>query len=135
MAENNKVLYRVKFREYDPRELRGTAHTGGSGADSGASGVVEVICQTVRPSELFGLVALEGLVFRDSTRFVILPDEDAARKRFGKSERLHVPYHNLLLVEEFADEVDVRKLPFIREVERPPNVESPGSVVDIRDGH
>ena len=39
------------------------------------------------------------------------------RKRFSQTERLHLPYHVLLSVEEFfEDEPDVKHLPFIREV-------------------
>jgi hypothetical protein len=103
VAEKKSLIYRVRFRD-------------GEGKDP-----IEVTCQTVRPSELFGLVVLENLIFRDNTKFVILPAEDEARKRFAKTGRIHVPYHQLVMVEEFDEApADVTKLPFVREVTASP---------------
>lgn len=66
---------------------------------------IEVLVKAVGPSEFFGLVCLEGLVFEEPGRTpgktLILPEEEAIRKRFGRSERLHLPYHNIIFVEEF----------------------------------
>jgi hypothetical protein len=96
-------LYRVKFQE--PGEKASTV----------------VVVEKVGPSDLPGMVALEGFVFFDQTRFVVLPDEDETRKRFGKTERLYLPYHVLLSIEEFLeDETDLKSLPFIREVPTSP---------------
>jgi hypothetical protein len=92
-------LFRVRFQDRDSKEPQ------------------EVVVTTVRPSEFFGLVTLEGFVFNDHKKIVILPNEDAARKRFGKTQRLHLPYHNLIYLEEFDEEpADVKHLPFVREV-------------------
>ena len=92
-------LFRVKFQERNEKAP------------------TVVVVETFGPSEHLGLVALEKFVFFDQTKFVVLPDEDEIRKRFGKTERLHLPYHVLLSVEEFyEDEPDLKNLPFIREV-------------------
>jgi hypothetical protein len=97
--ETKDRLYRVRFMDRNEKDL------------------TEVVVRSVAPSELFGLVCLEDFVFNDQRKFIILPEEDAARKKFAKTERLHLPYHNLVYVEEFLDEpTDVRNLPFVREV-------------------
>jgi hypothetical protein len=81
---------------------------------------MEVVVTHVGPSDFFGLVCLQGFVFNDNKKLVILPDEDQMRKRFGKTERLHIPYHNLVYVEEFNDTpADLKNLPFLKEVQKP----------------
>lgn len=99
MAKKQRRLFRVKFQERTEKQP------------------TTVVVEKFSPSDHFGLVCLEGFVFFDQTRFVVLPEEDETRKRFGKTERLHLPYHVLLSVEEFLeDEPDLKNLPFIREV-------------------
>jgi hypothetical protein len=94
-----KKLYRVRFIDQSERKT------------------VEVVVQSVNVSEFMGLVVLENFVFNDNRKLVILPEEDAARTRYGKTDRLHIPYHSLVFVEEFDDEpADLKHLPFVREV-------------------
>ncbi len=98
MVENRR-RYRVKFLEKN------------------AEHPVTVVASTVRASEYFGMIAIEGLVFNDHRRHIILPDEDSARRRFAKTNRLHIPYHNVICIEEFDEEPpDLKKLPFIKQV-------------------
>lgn len=101
MASKNqrRRLFRVKFYEKADKS------------------VTTVVVERFSPSEYIGLVTLDGFVFFDQTKFVVLPEEDEARKRFAKTEKLHIPYHALASVEEFiADEPDLKNLPFIREI-------------------
>lgn len=94
-----RKLYRVKFQERHEKQP------------------TTVVVESFGPSDHFGLVVLESFVFFDQTKFVVLPEEDETRKRFAKTERLHLPYHVLLSVEEFhEDEPDLKHLPFIKEV-------------------
>ncbi len=77
----------------------------------------EALVRQIDSSHLPGLVCLRHFVFRDATKRIILPEEEAASKRFRQTESLHLPYHNILFVEEIHDEpVDVRELPFLREI-------------------
>lgn len=95
-----QTIFRVRFREKE----QGSA--------------TEALVRHVAPGDIPGLVRLSDFVFRDSKKMIILPEEDAASKRFRKTESLHIPYHNILFVEEFVDEpTDVRNLPFLKEVE------------------
>jgi hypothetical protein len=99
VVTKKRKLYRVKFQERQEKQP------------------TVVVVEQVGPSEYFGLIALERFVFFDQTKFVVLPDEDEMRKRFSRTERLHLPYHVLLSVEEFLeDDLDLKHLPFIREV-------------------
>lgn len=99
MVENRR-RYRVKFLEKN------------------AKNPVTVNATAVRASEYFGMIAIEGLVFNDHRRHIILPDEDNTRRRFAKTNRLHIPYHNVICIEEFNEEPpDLKKLPFIKQIE------------------
>lgn len=82
---------------------------------------MEVLVRSVEPSGLPGLVCLRDFVFRDNTKMIILPEEEAASKRFRQTQALHIPYHNVLYVEETEDEpVDIRSLPFLKEITEDP---------------
>jgi hypothetical protein len=94
-----RKLFRVKFHERHEKQP------------------TTLVCERFSSSEFGGFVTLDGLIFYDQTRFIVLPEEDETHKRFAHTERLHLPFHVLLSVEEFVeDEADVRHLPFIREV-------------------
>lgn len=100
MPKSKQALFRVRFQTRDDKKP------------------FEVVVRAVDSSEFMGLLALEGFVFNDTTKQVILPTEDEARKRFGQIEKLHIPYHNILFIEEFLEEErDLKNLPFMREVE------------------
>ncbi len=105
MSKVKNQLYRVRFQNKED------------------SKIFEVVVRSVESSEFLGLVMLSEFVFSDQTKQVILPAEDEARKRFSKINRLHIPYHSLIFIEEFDQEsIDFRNLPFIKEVQ--PNADS-----------
>lgn len=84
---------------------------------------MEALVRHVEPSTLPGLVCLSEFIFKDSTKMIILPEEDAASKRFRQTLSMHIPYHNILFVEEIEEEpVDLKHLPFLKEVQN----EKPG---------
>ena len=97
--QENKLLYRVKFME------------------KGQGEATEALVRHVEPSEIPGLVCLRDFVFKDTTKKIILPQEEAASKRFRKTKSLHIPYHNILFMEETEEEpTDLKQLPFMKEV-------------------
>lgn len=78
---------------------------------------MEALVRHVEPSMLPGLVCLRDFVFKDATKMIILPEEDAASKRFRSTLSMHIPYHNILFVEEIRDEpLDLKNLPFLKGV-------------------
>ncbi len=99
---NNRVqkcLYRVRFMTKDDNKI------------------VEVIVKRVVSSEFLGLIMLEEFVFSDSKQLV-LASEDKLRRQFVDTKRLHIPYHNILSIEEFVPpKGDAKNVPFIRSAE------------------
>jgi hypothetical protein len=94
------TVYRVRFREKEQ------------------GGATEALVKQVEPSEIPGLVCLSQFVFKDQKKAIILPEEEAASKRFHKTQSIHIPYHNILFIEETIDEpTDVKHLPFLKEVQ------------------
>ena len=87
-----RTLYRVRFQ------------------DKGDEKPLTVVCETFHPSEIFGLVTLEDLVIDSGPKLVVLPDEDEVAKRYKNTERLHLPFHVLVSVEEFQEEVEGAEL-------------------------
>ena len=99
-TKSAKTLYRVRFMTKD--ETR----------------PIEVVVKKVVSSEFLGLIMLEEFIFNDSQHHVVLPAEDRVRKLYTDTKRLHVPYHNIISVEEFQpSKLDVKRLPFIRAAE------------------
>ncbi len=101
-TKTSKYHYRVRFMTKDENKP------------------VEVIVKRVTSSEFLGLIMLEDFVFNESAQHVVLPSEDKIRRQYTDTKRLHVPYHNILSIEEFnPNKVDIKNLPFIRSAEAP----------------
>lgn len=97
MASKRETIFRVRFLEKHQGEA------------------IEALVRQIEPSNLPGLVRLSAFVFKDTTKKIILPEEEAAGRRFRHTQTLHIPYHNILFVEELFDEpIDVHQLPFLR---------------------
>lgn len=100
MGMNDELIYRVRFKENEKGDI------------------AQVLVRHIDQGEIPGLVCLSGFIFKDSVKKIILPEEDAASKRFRKTQSLHVPYHNILYIEEIIDEpTDVTNLPFLKQIE------------------
>ena len=97
MKEKN--IFRVKFIEGDKEHP------------------VEALVRNVTPSDFPGLVCFSDFIFKDQTKMIILPEEESASKRFNKTKSIHIPYHNILFIEEVSeDSTDVHNLPFLKEL-------------------
>ena len=93
-------IYKVKFREGERGDGR------------------EVLVRQVYPSDIPGLVTLSEFVFRDNTKKIIMPEEDATSKRFRATKSIHIPYHSIIFVEELEEQpTDLKQLPFLSQVE------------------
>lgn len=101
-TKSQKSLYRVRFMTKEDVKP------------------VEVVVKRVVSSEFLGLIMLEDFVFSDTKQHVLLPSEDKIRRQFTDTRRLHIPYHNILSIEEFSpNKIDLKNLPFIRECDLP----------------
>ena len=75
---------------------------------------VTLIAAKVTVSDFFGLIAIEQLVFTNNNKQIVLPEEDSIRKRYATTKRLHVPYHNVVSIEEFVEDAPkLRKMPVL----------------------
>lgn len=99
MSKSKNTLFRVRFQNREDQKP------------------FEVVVRSVGPSDFLGMICLEEFVFQDQLKHVILPAEDEARKRFSKVDRIFIPYHSIIFIEEFQQEdPDLKNLPFIREI-------------------
>ena len=95
----SSVRYRVKFQEKGDKEP------------------TTVIVEKFYPSDFLGLVTLEGFIFKEESSLVVLPGEDETRKRFENTDKLHIPYHVLLSIEEYREDLDEGEaVPFLKDV-------------------
>ena len=106
MTHENDTYYNVKFFEPDLKKY------------------YDVYVKDVFPSEIIGLVTLQGFHFRDQNKNVLLTSEEEARKRFTKTERMHIPYQHITYVEEITlGSTENHRLPHIHQfpkIEEPP---------------
>ena len=97
--KQKKTLYRVKFQSKDDKSP------------------LEVVVSSIHSSDFLGLIKLSNFIFNENKKHIVMPSENEARKRFAKINSLHLPYHNILSIEEFEeDKTDLDKLPFIKKV-------------------
>lgn len=101
MLKEPAIRYRVKFFEKDQKEP------------------IEAMVRYVEPSEFPGLVCFRSFVFeKEGDKKIILPHEEALQKRFENTRSIHVPYHNILFIEELEVEprVTSAKVPYLRDI-------------------
>ena len=99
MQNQSNTIYKIRFFENDQKET------------------LEAQVRIVEPSEFPGLVCFRDFVFKDQTKQIILPTEDKSSKRFNQTKAMHVPYHNILYIEEVQEEkIDLNKLPFLKKL-------------------
>ena len=92
-----KTLFKVRFSQKNNKES------------------LEVLVRSVDSSHLPGMICLRDFVFLDNKKMIILPEEDAAAKRFRGTQALHLPYHQIDSVEEVVEQpLALQSLPFIK---------------------
>ena len=80
MSESKNLLYKVLF------------HNEGK--------VFEIFAREVGQGGLFGFIEVSDLVFGARTEVVIDPTEDRLRTEFEGVERLHIPMHSVIRIDE-----------------------------------
>jgi hypothetical protein len=64
----------------------------------------ELYARKVQAGDLMGFVEVEGLLFGEKSSIVVDPSEDALRKEFSGVERLHLPFHAIVRIDEVEKE-------------------------------
>lgn len=62
--------------------------------------VYEVYAASVSQGDLFGFVAVEGLLFGEKTKVVVDPSEESLKLEFAGVKRTYVPLHAVLRIDE-----------------------------------
>lgn len=70
--------------------------------------IYEIFAKNVQQSNLFGFLEIEDLVFGEKSQVLLDPSEDALKKEFQNTKRLHIPIHSILRVEEIDKEVELK---------------------------
>ena len=66
--------------------------------------VYELFAREVGQGGLFGFIEVEKLVFGATTTVVIDPSEDRLRHEFAGVERIHIPMHSVIRIDEVNKE-------------------------------
>lgn len=62
--------------------------------------VYEIYARSVSQGELFGFLAVEGMVFGERSTVVVDPSEERIRSEFAGVRRSYIPLHAVLRVDE-----------------------------------
>jgi len=81
---NNKTIYRIFFSSQ------------GKG--------YEIYARTVQQAEMYGFVAIEGLLFGEKSALLLDPSEESLKNEFQDVKRLLVPFHQIGRIDEVAKE-------------------------------
>jgi hypothetical protein len=79
-----KTLYRVTFTNQEK--------------------VYEIYAQSVIQRDLFGFIALEELVFGETSSVVVDPGQERLKNEFSGVKRTYVPMHSILRIDEVEKE-------------------------------
>ncbi len=64
--------------------------------------VYEIYAKNISHGELFGFVAVEGLLFGEKSTLVIDPSEESLQHEFAGVERTYIPLHSVVRIDEVA---------------------------------
>ncbi|MDQ7007179.1 MAG: DUF1820 family protein [Acidobacteriota bacterium] len=73
--------------------------------------VYEIFVKAVSSAEIFGFVALEGIVFGEKSQVVVDPSEESLKNEFRDVERCLVPLHAVIRIDEVSCEGVSRIVP------------------------
>ncbi len=62
--------------------------------------VYEIYAKSISHGELFGFVAVEGLLFGEKSTLVIDPSEESLQHEFADVERTYIPLHSVVRIDE-----------------------------------
>lgn len=66
--------------------------------------IYEIFARQVEQRNLFGFVAIEGLVFGETSQVVVDPGQERLRNEFQGVKRTYIPMHAILRIDEVEKE-------------------------------
>lgn len=70
----------------------------------GRGQVYELYARSVSQGSLFGFIEIEGLTFGERSQVVVDPGEESLKREFEGVERIHVPMHAVIRIDEVERE-------------------------------
>jgi hypothetical protein len=64
----------------------------------------EIYARHVNQADMYGFVAVEGILFGERSTIVVDPGEESMRNEFGSVKRLLIPYHAVARIDEVDKE-------------------------------
>jgi len=81
---NNKTIFRILFSSQ------------GKG--------YEIYARSVEQAEMYGFIAVEGLLFGEKSALLLDPSEESLKNEFQDVKRLLIPFHQIGRIDEVAKE-------------------------------
>lgn len=104
---SENIIFRVSFYEKDRKDP------------------IELRVKSVSPSEFPGLVCFKDIQPDAQAGAIILPDQEKNIKKYKNTKSIHVPYHNIIFIEELDEGTEEpQKLAFVRDIKSEPTKES-----------
>ncbi|RLB69065.1 MAG: hypothetical protein DRH03_08990 [Deltaproteobacteria bacterium] len=87
MNSSKKTIYRVHFKTEDRN--------------------YSLLARSVKESEFFGFIEVSEIIFEDTNRLIISPEDEALRKEFAKTESVSIPHQYLRRIDRLSDSDDI----------------------------
>jgi len=66
-----------------------------------------LLARSVKEAELFGFIEVSEIIFEDTDRLIITPEDEALRKEFAKTESISIPHQYMRRIDLLADDDDI----------------------------
>ena len=64
----------------------------------------EIYARSIQQAEMYGFVAVEGLLFGEKSALLLDPSEESLKNEFQDVKRLLIPFHHIGRIDEVAKE-------------------------------
>ncbi|MBN2705186.1 MAG: DUF1820 family protein [Deltaproteobacteria bacterium] len=66
-----------------------------------------LLARNVRESEFFGFIEISEIIFDDTDRIIISPEDEALRKEFAKIEKISIPHQYMRRIDRLVESDDI----------------------------
>ena len=77
-----------------------------------------IYAKSIDQTELFSFLVIEDLVFGEESDLIVNPQEEGLRNEFEGTNKIYIPIHNVILIEEVRHKGKAKILNTFNEVEK-----------------
>ena len=66
-----------------------------------------LLARSVKEAEFFGFIEVSEIIFEDTDRLIISPEDEALRKEFAKTKSISIPHQFMRRIDRLADDADI----------------------------